>query len=197
MSPTVISCLGNSGWTNDDCAAARNQLIEAGIDVPAMIRHADLMLAPVSPKWLADRLKVLWKSTVPAGSMAAKEWLAETGRLIKHLPIDIVAFAIDETIRRSDKGFTPTASEILKYANPLIGERHRVRRRLDHVAHGGPHPWKNEIDIAPEDCCSPEQAAEILSSFGMKSVNDALRQPRRVPTQEEIDQIAREMARQA
>jgi hypothetical protein len=189
----VISCLESTAWANDDCALARQRLAEANIDVPAMIRHADLALAPVSPKWLADRLKTLWKSTVPAGSMAAMEWLAETGRLIKHLPLDIVAHAIDETIRRSDKGFTPTASEILKHANVLIGERLRIRRRLEHVLHGGPHPWKNEIDIAPEDLCSPEQAAEILASFGMKSANEAYRKTKREPTADDLADIAREM----
>jgi hypothetical protein len=196
MQPTVISCLAASNWDHGACAVAKRQLAEAGVNAPAMLSHAQEMLKPVEQLWLADRLKALWKSTTPSGSLTAMDWLRETGRLLKHLPLDIVAYAIDQAIASSEKGFTPNAGAILHHAKPLLDERRRVATRLRFVVDG--MPYRRDPDyVPPEERCTPEQAREILEKFGMSSAFRTDKKPSkrelREPTKEELDELAREM----
>lgn len=196
--PCVISALRGDpqSW---DAKLAKQQLAEQRIDVPTELRRANAALAPVAPDWLAQRLRVLWKSSTPTNSMSAKEWLHETGRLTKHLPQDIVAHAIDEAATTSR--FTPTAADILAVATQILADRKLQRDRLDLLVNGpkrGPYPW--EVDRLPpkvEDVCTPEEAAAIKAAFNINDV-EAERKPSidasrlRMPGKDELAKLAAE-----
>jgi hypothetical protein len=89
--------------------------------------------APAAPQWLGERLAVLWTTYMAARTSdpdAATVWLVEIARLLSDLPHDIVAFAIDETIRTTRHGFIPSVGEIRGIADPLAHERDRQVQRL-------------------------------------------------------------------
>lgn len=197
IEPIVLSCLDSSTWDHTDWLAAKRLLAEHRIDVPETLKQVRTMLAPVEPKWLADRLRALWQSTIPSGSLRAEAWLAETGRLLKHLPLDIVSAAIDQAVANSARGFTPTAGEILAIAKPLLAKRRAVEIRLRDIANGRPlRPGEVRDTFRPEDRCTPEQAREIRARFGLEAAFDAEKAPSprelREPTKEELEQVARE-----
>lgn len=196
--PCVISAL-TPRFTEWEPKAAKQQLLAAHIDIPTELRAANSALAPVSQDWLAKRLEVLWKSTTPTNSMQAKEWLHETGRLTKHLPRDIAAYAIDEAVRRSR--FTPTAAEIHAIAAPLLSERKLQRDRLDRIVNGeaarSPRRWETEPE-KPFVRCTPEQAAATIAEFGLDFGSPSSRRfgidtsKLRTPTEAELADIASE-----
>lgn len=136
------------------------------VDVPALIAQHERALAPVASDWLQKRLRLLWKSSAISGSLDATAWLHETGRLLSDLPHDIAAWAIDETVKKSERGFLPSVGEIRSLAEPKLLERRRSLGRLKLVRDVGieekPKP------LAPEDRCTPEQAREIMERFGIK-----------------------------
>ena len=192
IEPTISSCLDSSTWDSDDWLRAKRALAANAVDVPAALDRARSMMAPVEPAWLARRLRALWQSTIPSGSLRADAWLAETGRLLKHLPFDIVAAAIDRAVEKSERGFTPVAGEILAIAKPLLADRRRIIQRLGDIESGKPpRPWEvREKDVPPEERCTPEQAAQILAEAGLRSRYRP--EPPREPTQEELEELARE-----
>lgn len=78
-------------------------------------------------------------------------WLAETGRLLWDLPHDILAQAIDEAIKRADRGFMPAVGQIRAVADPIIAQRREQSARLDAMAaiiegrtlsHAKERPWE-------------------------------------------------------
>ncbi|MDF0543354.1 hypothetical protein PX699_13430 [Sphingobium sp. H39-3-25] len=159
-------------WDDYNRAYAKRKMLDDATDIPSELRAANESVMPVQTSWLADRLRLVWKSTTPTNAMEAKAWLHETGRLTKHLPQDIAAHAIDEA--QCASRFTPTAAEILAHANPILAERHRQRKRLDSIVNGGiadqRSPW--EQDATPNratDVCTPEEAAAIMAEFGIGS----------------------------
>jgi hypothetical protein len=145
---------------------ARRVFEREHVDVPALIAQHESALAPVASDWLASRLKLLWKSSTPSGSLSATAWLHETGRLLSDLPHDIAAWAIDEAVKRSERGFMPSVGEIRALAEPKLLERRRSLGRLklvrDCKIDRKPEP------LAPEDRCTPEQAREIMERCGIK-----------------------------
>ncbi|WP_337846797.1 hypothetical protein [Sphingomonas sp.] len=158
-----------------------------GADAPALLAECTRRLSPIArsraaSEWLVERLRTLWQSTTPAGSLAADAWLDETGRFLQDLPGDIVSDAIDETIRRG-RGFTPTAGEILAHANPMLLKRQYQRAALDMMVNGIPKPprkpWEPETrELSPEDRVSPEEMDEILRRHGI-DLSDRPEEPNR------------------
>lgn len=172
MAPLVRSVLTHDApFDADWIAHARRKLIAEKHDVPTLLRQANADVVPAQQDWITDRLRLLWKSTTPTNNMEAVAWLHETGRLIKHLPQDILAFAIDEAVRRSEKNFTPAAGAILAAAEPMMREREMIRARLDILVNGEkPKPrrlWEIEDMFDPKERCTPEEAAAILKDIGL------------------------------
>lgn len=167
-------------------------------DLPALLRQANSDVVPAQEDWITDRLRLLWKSTTPTNNIEAVAWLHETGRLIKHLPQDILTYSIDEVVRRSEKNFTPAAGAILAIAEPMMNERMKIRARLDILVNGQPkpqvRPWEPQDTFAGVERCSPDEAAEILKSIGLDlSESSQTPQPRdysnlRKPTPHELQE---------
>lgn len=156
ISPSIISCLDAPEW---DRREARRALARANVDVEQVRQHADRMMQPVNGGWLADRLKALWQSSTPSGSLKAEVWLRETGRLLQHLPFDIAHHAIDAAVTEND-GFTPTAGAILKIAKPLLDQRRGIQLRIEDLTRP-PYPWERQ-PARKDDLCSPEEARSII-----------------------------------
>lgn len=180
-------------------AYAKRKIREEFSDLPALLRQANSDVVPAAVDWLSKRLKLLWKSTTPTNNMDATAWLHETGRLIKHLPQDILAFAIDEVVRRSEKNFTPAAGAILAIAEPMMRERAMIRNRLDILINGQPkpqvRPWEAKDTFDDSQRCKPDEAAEILKSVGLDlSTRTEAPAPRdysnlRKPTPQELQEV--------
>lgn len=169
MTLPVISALADSGgeWSREHAIRVLNR---EGLEPAALLAQLTEGTKPVATEWLAERLKVLWKSSTPSGSLDAKAWLHETGRLLMDLPGDIVSRAIDEAVMGSLRGFMPTVGEIRAIAVPRFEERKRQAARMRAVVHGDlgrpRYPWEPvEREIAEEDLCTPEEAAEILRTL--------------------------------
>lgn len=94
-----------------------------------MLAH-EAALIPTSAEALAARLRTLWNTSVAPAQIKARDWLAETGRLLFDLPLDIVDAAIDQAVLSSERGFTPTVAVIRSFAEPLLAERKRLAGRL-------------------------------------------------------------------
>lgn len=171
--PQLVRLVLTSDKPFDDAeiAYAKRKIREQFNDLAALLRQANSDVVPATVNWLSQRLKLLWKSTTPTNNMDATAWLHETGRLIKHLPQDILAYAIDEVVRRSEKNFTPAAGAILAIAEPMMAERTKICARLDILVNGQPkpkvRPWEKQDTFDPNERCSPDEAAEILKSAGL------------------------------
>lgn len=185
----MISLVDTDDWDRNE---GRKLLASAKVNVPAEVRNADAMLEPVEGRWLADRLKALWQSSSPSGSMTAEAWLRETGRLIKHLPFDIAHHAIDTAMVQSNRGFTPTAGAILAIAEPLLLQRRRVRARLKDLTRAL-YPWERQV-VTKGEQCSPEEAKAIMEELGVPSARHTDFRNLREPTPEELAEIARQLA---
>lgn len=133
--------------------------------MPALIAVHEQALRPTSSDWLQKRLRLLWKSSTVPNGLDATAWLHETGRLLCDIPQDILAFAIDEAVKRSERGFLPSVGEIRALAEPKLIERRRNLGRLKHVRDTEP---QRKAPLAPEDRCTPEQAREIMKRFGIE-----------------------------
>lgn len=189
-----------------DAKDARRQLVAAKIDPPALLREANGKLAPAATDWLAHRLSLLWGSMPTSGNMTAKAWLHETGRMLKHLPQDILAHAIDQAARQGS-GFVPGASAILEIAEPLHRKRRLHRARLDEIVNGKPaqsaRPWEvRGVAMPDEGVCTPEEAQGIMRENGIplgQQEERRTRGPLRMPTvQDYLDMgVAREDAERA
>lgn len=92
-------------------------------------------LQPCNRDWLKKRLSAM---ALAFGHERdpdrAAAWLAETGRLLIDLPQDILAFSIDEAIKRSDRGFMPAVGQVRAIADPMAAERRLRSARLDAMA---------------------------------------------------------------
>lgn len=88
---------------------------------------------PVPPKWLADRLTILWTQFMVARTVDARAlavWMGETINLLADLPHDIVAHAIDQAVKKAKHGFIPSVGEIRQFADPLVLDREEQLARL-------------------------------------------------------------------
>lgn len=109
----------------------------AGIDPGSLLADMERLLQPVESNWLAERLRILWKSSTPAQSLDATVWLHETGRLLSDLPKGILASAIDEAVKTSTKGFMPGVGQIRAIAEPEADLLRRNVERLRMVVNYG------------------------------------------------------------
>lgn len=181
--------LADAKFTSErwDATVAKRALIDAKIDPPALLRAANERLRPVPQEWLAGRLTRLWESMPTSGNMTFKAWLHETGRMLKHLPHDILTRAIDGTIE-AGHAFVPGAAQILEVAEPLHQERKRQRDRLDVIVNGAAarvhRPWEEDRCPFPSaGVCTPDEAAEIMREHGLVSAEPATRVDRGPPRQ--------------
>lgn len=156
-------------------------------------------LAPVDPAWLKRRLSAMMLAHGHERDPdRVTAWLAETGRLLIDLPGSILAEAIDEAIKRSERGFLPAVGQIRAIAEPMVQDREREARRLEAIVDAmdrapvpSVRPWEQQDQ--PKEICTPEQAAEILREFGLatepkKRADPVGAGPPRKPT--EADYIA-------
>lgn len=175
--PPQISGLGSS-IVGDNPSILRDVLKRDGVDGAGAVQAYEDALRAAPDDWLQKRLRVLWKSSTPAASLDAKAWLHETGRLLRDLPLDILAEAIDEAVKRSLRGFMPTVGEIRAIAEPRVADRRRCLAQL-RAAVFGPlgrprYPWEpEEREIAEEERCSPEDAQAIMRRFRIGAADGA------------------------
>jgi hypothetical protein len=156
------------------------------IDTTPLIAAHEAALAPPTQDWLAARLTQLWKSTTPSGSLDAKSWLHETGRLLMDIPRDILSFAIDEAMRQSVRGFTPSVGEIRAIADPQLKRRKLHCWRLKKIDRLKPEP-----PLSESERCTPEQAEEIRKAAGIKYEDDRAK-PDWIPTRDSMPQWMRD-----
>lgn len=130
--------------------------------LPRLIEAHDLALRPVSSDWLQKRLRLLWKSSVVNGSLDATAWLHETGRLLADLPQDILAAAIDQCVKESERGFMPTVGQIRAVADPKLRTREMHARRLAAIRDNATADTVATPDIAKPAPEEGESTADML-----------------------------------
>jgi len=119
-------------------------------------------LAPCPRDWLKKRLSSMAMAHGHEKDPdRAAAWLQETGRLLWDLPHDILAHAIDEAIKRSERGFMPAVGQIRAIADPMVSIRREETYRLEAMAlviegrarpDASARPWERVVaDVAPED----------------------------------------------
>lgn len=132
--PCFLSALDDRPWSarsgswSADAAAIR--LCQSGADLDLAETQLRAALEPCPQQWLADRLRLLWKSSAPARSLDAKAWAHETGRLLTDIPQDILAWAIDEAIKTSSDDFMPGVGRIRALAAAKFAQRKTQLERL-------------------------------------------------------------------
>ena len=142
--------------------------------VPGLAAQAEATLRPADREWLSDRLSTLWmvmsNERDPDRTTA---WLHEYMRLLDDLPQDIVSPAIDEAVKKSERGFLPSIGAIRAIADPMLEERKQKVRRLRMLADAilAPEMPKLEQEQEPFKPCSPEAAAEIMAECGISRVD--------------------------
>lgn len=182
--PRVSSALNDfcGRW---DPADARRMIERERADIPTLIAEHEEALLPSPAVWLKERLENLWKSMAVPNGFTARAWLGETGRLLVDVPQDILSYAIDEAVKRSARGFLLSVSEIRAIADPMLLQRRRHLGRLK-IIRDMPAPAKPP---APEERCTPEQAAAIIREVGLKipetQVERAHRGPPTMPTRDD------------
>lgn len=201
---TIASALKDSPYREEPWNAVdAYRQIEAGAALPDVRRlehEHRASLAPVNGAWLKKRLSAMMLAFGHERDPdRVTAWLAETGRLLIDLPGDILATAIDEAIKRSERGFIPAVGQIRAIADPMVEQREREARRLEALAglvvSGGPRaprPWEAQDAYQPAEQCSADAARAILEEFGLRSKADPVAArptgPARKPT--EADYIA-------
>lgn len=177
----------------NELMCVRRVMERDGVDPAAALAECFRTLTPCPSAILAKRIASLWKSTTPTGAMTSGAYLIETGRLLNHLPHDILFAAIDDVLRANVKGFTPPAAAILAIAEPKLAERKRLRAGLAMLVEGEGNPlFEDErrgraTEIA---YCTPEQAREIYAKRGFdidagEEKPKVPRGPGRKPTRED------------
>lgn len=128
------SSFGSAPWNATFALAA----FEKAGALPQLAKLAEdhrAALAPIA----ADRLhKRLTRMALAFGNerdeRRAMAWLSETSRLLADLPDDILGEAIDQAVKRSERGFLPAVGQIRAIADPLLRLRQRRASRLEAMA---------------------------------------------------------------
>lgn len=135
--------------------------------LPSLAEQAESTLIPVRPDWLEKRLSTMYLAmSHERDADRATAWLHESVRLLRDLPHDIVGNAIDEAVKKSDRGFMPSVGAIRAFADPALDERKKKVARLRSLAGAALAPRLPPQEPEAFEHCSPEDAAEILKEFG-------------------------------
>jgi hypothetical protein len=168
----------------------RRQALEPDVKRLAIQHRASLR--PVEQDWLRQRLTLMGAAFGHERNPdRATAWLHETRRLLSDLPGDILAHAIDEAIKGSDRGFMPQVGQIRAIADPMRSDREREALRLEAIVKLIERPCaRSAPDAAAEtttEWCTPEQASAIIEEFGIRerAAAPAPTGPRRRPTIED------------
>ncbi|APL94100.1 hypothetical protein [Sphingobium indicum] len=136
--------------------------------VPGLAQQAEATLRPADREWLSDRLSTLWMfMSNERDPDRTTTWLHESMRLLDDLPQDIVSPAIDEAVKKSERGFLPSIGAIRAIADPMLEDRRQKVRRLRMLADAILAPEMPKLEREPFKPCSPEDAAEIMAENGI------------------------------
>lgn len=133
-----------SSWSAAD--AVRGLAEDERRQLPAIASAVAAANNPCDRRWLKGRLSSMALAFGHDRDVdKATAWLAETGRLLLDLPQDILDQAIDQAIKRADRGFMPAVGQIRAIADPLAEARARQADRLARMA-------ELAADAAPAAC---------------------------------------------
>lgn len=198
----ILACLeddypGNWSSTRALSIIKRDGGVEA---IPALADALAAKLVPIDRTRLRQRLAMLGAAMAPNRSgQDAGAWLEHMTRGLADLPEELLLTAIDDWVKVSK--FPPSVAELREMVDPKVARLRRDASRLDAIARliasGADVPaarapideWKNPAPVEAVEPCTPEQAAEIMSEFGLSSaakemVRTALGPPRK-PTRED------------
>lgn len=163
--------------------------------VPYLADRAQDALAPVDRDWLDKRLSTMYLAMAhDRDPDKATAWLHEFMRLLSDLPQDIVAHAIDEAVKKSERGFLPSIGAIRAIADPMVEERQQKLRRLRMMAEVILAP-KVQIEQKPFERCPGEEATKIMEEAGISRIDpvkpreisaDRLRGPKSITVEDYI-----------
>lgn len=103
--------------------------------LPSLAQQAEGTLIPVRRDWLEKRLSTMYLAMAhERDADRATAWLHESIRLLSDLPQDIVGDAIDEAVKKSDRGFMPSIGAVRSFADPMFDERKKKVARLRMLA---------------------------------------------------------------
>lgn len=180
MSPTLSMPRAIASAITDNRFSLREWTTAVGLErlsdddrlrVPAMADRAEATLAPVDRHWLEKRLSTMYLAMAhDRDPDKATAWLHEFIRLLSDLPQDIVGPAIDEAVKKSERGFLPSIGAIRAIADPMVDERKQKVRRLRMMADAILAP-KIQIEQQPFERCSGEDATKIMEEAGINRVD--------------------------
>jgi hypothetical protein len=159
------------GW---DASEALRRLRRNGLAnrLSDLVERNAFALQPCDGSWLVDRLSALMMAMGnERDEKRIAAWLAETTRLLRDIPQDILADAIDEAVKRSDRGFLPAVGQVRAIADPALEHRKLIFGRLERLRNAHimtPLGEPPQADTAGQ--CTPEQAAAILAEYGFKGL---------------------------
>jgi hypothetical protein len=120
-------------------------------------------LEPATAEQFAGELTACLALVVPVGMTeeARREWLAVAWGTLKHLPADLLSAGCKEARKSADHP-SKIVPAITAYAESRLEQRRRIRREFSDAP---------RLAAPTPDYCTPEEAAEILASLGMKSLS--------------------------
>jgi hypothetical protein len=119
-------------------------------------------LEPATREQFAIELTSCLALVVPVGMTeeARREWLAVAWQTLNHLPSDLLSGGCLEARKTADHP-SKIVPAIIGYAEPRLENRKRIERDYPLAL---PDPERSEPNY-----CTPEEAAEILRQYGLKS----------------------------
>lgn len=140
--------------------------------VPGLAEQAEATLRPADRQWLNDRLSTMYMAmSHERDPDRATAWLHEYMRLLDDLPEDIASPAIDEAVKKSERGFLPSIGAIRAIADPMLEERKLKVRRLRMLAAAVLAPAMPKLEQEPFTPCTPEDAAAIMAECGIGRID--------------------------
>lgn len=153
-------------WTAADAVSRLAEMDRARL--AGLATQAAATLQPANPQWLNDRLSTMYLAmSHDTNPDKATAWLHETIRLLADIPLDIVGPAIDEAVKRSERGFLPSVGAIRAIADPQLDERRQKVARLRKMADAAVTATAPRVTAEPFVPCSPEDAASIMQEYGI------------------------------
>ncbi|KQM47969.1 hypothetical protein ASE69_11230 [Sphingomonas sp. Leaf208] len=189
LPPSIASTLADNRFRSTPWNAADAMFSIVSTDERRQVadgaRAYRASLAPCPRDWLKKRL-----SSMALAHGHEKDpdrvtaWLQETGRLLLDLPHDILAYSIDEAIKRSERGFMPAVGQTRAIADPLVATRREEAYRLEAMVQvmegrtrgdADAKPWERVVAaVAPEADRIP--AADIAAfNRNMRKFGTAMR----------------------